>query len=100
MGRFVGDMNWRTFTIGYVSFLVVGVTLALWGERRFHVRGERIILAEGAIMFTVAAIGRPHVVYRVVRNTGWFAAIQSDVVMRWILGVLAVFLAAGAWFMG
>lgn len=94
MPRFVGDMNWRTFILGYVSFLVIAVTVAIWGGNHFHVDAQRIITFEGALLFLIAAVGRPNVVYRVVRNTGWFAAIESDTTMRGVLVALAVLLGA------
>ncbi len=98
MTRFVGCLTWRQYLPAYFVLVVASVAGSIWAEERFGIDGERAILAEMALLFAVAATGRPRFLYLVVRNTGWFTAIETDRAMRGTLAVLAALLALGAAF--
>ena len=98
MSRFVGDLTWRQYLPAYLALLIGAVAGAIWGEARFGVDAERVVLAEGALLFALAALGRPRLLYLVVRNTAWFTSIETDRAMRWTLAVLAGGLALSAVF--
>ena len=90
-------MTWPKFLLGYCVLLLGTVGIALWADGRFAVDGERVLLFEGAVLFLLAAAGWPRLLYQIVRNTGWFAAIESDRAMRTVLVILGLGLAiAGA----
>jgi hypothetical protein len=91
MGRFVGAMTWRPFLLGYVAFLVCGAVGGVASQLYFGISYDRLIYAFGSLLFLVAAAGqsRATYVYRLVRNIGWFSAIENDRKMRLLLLVLA-----------
>ena len=100
MGRFVGDMTWPRFLLGYFVIVLGSVSASIWAHKRFGVPGERVLLIVFAAVFLMAAAGRPAILYQIVRNTGWFAAIDSDRAMRSVLLVASGALAVAAAFTG
>jgi hypothetical protein len=86
-------MKWGKFARGYVVLLLGTVALAFMLERLTGFEGERIVIAECALLFAVAASGRPRSLYLLVRNIGWFSAVDRDRAMRMLLVVLALGLA-------
>jgi hypothetical protein len=82
-------MNWKRFTRGYFALLLSTVALAFTLERFTGVEGERIVIAECALLFVLAASGRPRALYLLVRNIGWFSALD-DRALRMLLLVIAL----------
>jgi hypothetical protein len=85
-------MTWGRFLIGYLVSLIVAIGSAVWLEMRFGFPRYRTILLIGALFFAWAALGRPRYIYLLVRNIGWFSAIEGDRSMRTTLWVLAAVL--------
>jgi hypothetical protein len=100
MGRFVGAMTWRPFLLGYVAFLLCGAVGGLASRLYFGISYDRFIFAFCGLLLLVAAAGqsRATYVYRLIRNVGWFSAIENDRKVRLLLLVLAVALFVGAAF--
>jgi hypothetical protein len=96
MGRFVGEMTWGRFLLGYVTSIVLAVAGSIWLEARLGIPSRRGVLLIAALFFGWAAIGRPRYIYLLVRNIGWFSAIETDRSMRTALWVLAAGLLIGA----
>jgi predicted transporter len=92
MGRFVGDIDWSRFLLGYVAILAAILAAAFALHQWLGIQGERSIYRLVGLLFVIAAIGRPPYLYRVVRNTGWFSGIESDRMMRTVLLILAALL--------
>jgi transcriptional regulator with XRE-family HTH domain len=63
----------------YFGSLLLGLTLAFLGERTFGIPGQRIIYGYSGAFFLAAAGGRPPILFRVLRYTGWFAGIRVTV---------------------
>ncbi len=102
VARFQGKMTWRSFLLGYVAILACGVGGGLASELYLGVPADRFLFAFGGALFLIAAAGQSRSLYfyRLVRNVGWFAAIEDDRTMRIVLLVLAVALFIGAAFSG
>jgi type IV secretory pathway TrbD component len=96
VGRFVGEMTWGKFLIGYLVSLALGVAASIWLEARFGIPYVRSLCVIGAALFAWAAVGRPRYVYLLVRNIGWFSGIESDRAMRTTLWVLVAGLLVAA----
>lgn len=95
-GRFVGRMTWRQFTIGYLMLLVGGVAGSYLLARQLGIPVERAILAVCGGGFLAAALSAPNgYLFRVVRNVGWFSAIDDDAAMRGLLILLGLALLGG-----
>lgn len=80
----------------YFGSLLLGLTLAFLGERTFGIPGQRIIYGYSGAFFLVAAGGRPPILFRVLRYTGWFAGIRNTRLMRLLLTIFGVALLAVA----
>ena len=72
----------------YFGSVIFGVALAFVVERAYGIPRERIIYGYCGALFLAAAAGRPPILYRVLRNTGWFAMIRDTRVMRLVLTVI------------
>jgi ABC-type polysaccharide/polyol phosphate export permease len=96
MSRFKGSMTWAKFAILYSAIIVVGVTAAVLGSRYLHIDGIAIVFAGGAVLFFLAATRTSETLFLVVRNAGWFSAIESDRAIRIVLVVFSILLAIGA----
>jgi hypothetical protein len=79
-----------TFLKLYISILASVVLISALAERLFGVDALRVGGALFGVMFLLAAGGRPRLLYKVVRSTGWFALIDPD----WLMRVVLVFAAA------
>jgi hypothetical protein len=85
MSRFVGNMTWPRFLLGWLTLTVGILALAVAGEVWLHLDGPGVVFGACGVLFLVAASGRPASVYMIVRNMDWFAAIQDDRVMKVVL---------------
>ena len=92
------ESGFERFTYGqflraYFLLLVILVALAALFQRWLGIDYYRTVVVVGGLVFWLASAGRPARLYRVVRNTGWFALIRDELVMRWLLvsiGALAI----------
>ncbi|HEX9127665.1 MAG TPA: hypothetical protein VF850_00740 [Gemmatimonadaceae bacterium] len=74
----------------YALTILLAVGIAIVGARWFGMRGEEMILLEGALLFLIAGSGRAPRLFAAVRQARYFNAISSDRVMRGVLIILAV----------
>ena len=75
---------------GYLALLAALIALALLLERWSGIDPYRTMVVACGLVFCLAALGRPARLYLIVRNTGWFALIRDELVMRWLLGAIGV----------
>jgi hypothetical protein len=83
----------------YVGTILLGVVLAFGANFLFGLHPMRGIVGYCALLFLTAAMDRPPALFRMVRNTRWFAHIRSDRAMRWLLTFFAVAGLAAALFL-
>ena len=84
------QLTWGQFLRGYFAVLAGVVALAILLERWSGTDPYRTAAVVCGLVFWFAALGRPARLYLIVRNTGWFALIRDDLVMRWLLGAIGV----------
>jgi hypothetical protein len=78
-------VSFGTFLIVYLSSLVAGVALSLLTERLTGVNGLRVLGAYYGGAFFAGFLGKPRLWFMVLRSTGWFALIESELVIRLIM---------------
>lgn len=88
-----GGLLPRQFALGYAAFLggILGLGYMLGMTVGLDVM--RAVLAVAAVVFAIAAFGRPRVVYLVVRNIGAARWIANDRAVRVLFVAHAVILA-------
>lgn len=96
-----GEGEERKLTFGmfiavYLGTMIFGFGISVVLNLMCDVDLERAVLGYAGALFALAAARRPHLLFEVLRSTGWFALITSDWVMRVLLAVIAVFAATGA----
>ncbi len=81
-------LRWYGGALGIIAALSF-VTAAVFG---LHVL--RCTFVYCALFFLAASVDRPHAAFLMLRNTGWFTYIREDFIVRWIILVIGLWLAA------
>jgi hypothetical protein len=84
------QLTWGQFLRGYLALLVTVIAFAILLERWSGTDPYRTTAVACGPAFCLAALGRPPRLYLIVRNTGWFALVRDELVMRLLLGVIGV----------
>ena len=88
--RFVGDMDWPRFAVGFVLLILLGTAGAVLISLYFAVPAGPAAAGVSSLLFLASAAVAPRgYLFRVVRNVGWFSGIESDHRVRQLLLVLA-----------
>ena len=89
-------LPFTVFLAVYVGTMVLGASLSVLLERVLGLDLGRSLLGYATVVFALAALRRPEILFQVLRSTGWFVLIPSDKFMRVLLGIVALFAASGA----
>jgi hypothetical protein len=81
-------LSFGAFFAGYIIILASLLVFAWIGQNYFVLEPHRGIFGFCGVLFLVASGGRPRILHRVVRQTGWFAAIRSEQRINLVLRVL------------
>lgn len=92
-------MDWPRFTAGYVLFIATLVVGAAALARLTGQPYKQAVWGFSSVLFLAAAGVAPRgLLYRVVRNTGWFAGVEHDRTMQRILvGIAGLLMAVYVW---
>jgi hypothetical protein len=74
----------------YALSILLAVGAAIVGVRWFGLRGEEMLMLEGAVLFLIAGSGHAPRLFAAVRQAGEFNGVSNDRVMRGILITIAV----------
>ena len=77
---------------GGTLVLITGISFAT--AALFHVHPWRCAFVYLGLFFLAASVDRPRAAFLMLRNTGWFAYIREDFIVRWITVI------AGIWMLG
>src|SRR5690242_935082 len=77
----------------YALAILMAVAAAVLGVHWLGLRGEEMLMLEGAVLFLVAGSGRSPRLFGAVRRAGWYRSVHNDQVMRSILLILGVVIA-------
>lgn len=91
-----GKVGFRDWLRWYLGAALAGVIVAFGIGWLFGIHPLRAVFAVCGAMFMAAAVDRPPMAFRVLRNTGWFACVRTDATIRLIIGVIALWLLAVA----
>jgi hypothetical protein len=83
-------VSFGTFLTVYLSSLMMGVLLSVLVERLTGVDGLRVGGAYCGTAFFAGFLRKPRLWFMVLRSTGWFALIESELVIRLIMLVGSV----------
>ena len=72
----------------YVTTVLTLAFGAIWLQSRYRIEGTRSIFGLGGIVFLLAALKEPWWLFFTFRRLGWFAAIENERVMRFVLAFL------------
>lgn len=92
MSRLVGGITWPRYIAGYVLWLGGSLLVAFLAARLLALDAMRVLLAECAAFFAVAALGRPRPVFLLARNIGAASLIGSERTVRLMFAGFAVLL--------
>jgi hypothetical protein len=80
----------REFFAVYATTLLSVVFAAIWLENHYRIEGTRSIFGLCGILFLLAALKQPWWLFFTFRRLGWFAAIENERVMRFVLACLGL----------
>ena len=83
-------LSFTTFLLWYAGLLAASFALAFTLPTLWPVDRESIFAGYMAGVFSLGALRRPEILFQVLRSTGWFALIESDRVMQFLLGAVAL----------
>lgn len=89
------DIEWWHFVVLYLAVMLAGVGIGLGAEALLGADWVRVLGLYFGVVFLLASVNRPSLLFRVVRNTGWFAVLPSGV-LRVLLCTLGLLLLIGA----
>lgn len=86
-------LSFTTFISWYAGLLVASFALAFTLPTLWPVDRESVFAGYMMGVFSLGALRRPEILFQILRSTGWFALIESDRVMQFLLGAVALLMA-------
>jgi hypothetical protein len=94
-----GQIAWRDWLQWYGGSLIVLLALSFATAAIVRVHPLRCGFLYCALFFLAAAVDRPRAAFFMLRNTGWFVFVREDFVVRWIVLVMAIWMAGAGLFL-
>jgi len=76
----------------YAASIILGLAAALVGELYFGLSGHRVILFYIGVLFLLASIKRPGLLFETIRRAGRFSRIKNNKTHQIIMAVVGVLL--------
>ena len=76
----------------YIASIILGIAAALVADLYFGLSGHRVIHFYIGVLFLLASIKRPGLLFETIRRTGRFSRIKNDKTLQIIMAVVGVLL--------
>lgn len=83
-------LTFSMFLAIYVGILVAAGIVLVVSSALWQVDREDAIAAYLAVVFALGAARRPEFLFQAMRSAGWFALIESDTLMQFLLGAVSL----------